>query len=80
MASMVRSLSASLIMGACIYLLAFKILVGVLGQGVFSLAFGIFVVVCAGLAIFLISAKVLGSHELSYLTNLFKLSKKREQT
>ncbi|UCG67290.1 MAG: murein biosynthesis integral membrane protein MurJ [Deltaproteobacteria bacterium] len=79
-ASMVRSLLASLIMGACIYLLAFKILVGVLGQGVFSLAFGIFVVVCAGLVIFLISAKVLGSQELSYLTNLFKLSKKREQT
>ena len=79
-ASMVRSLFASLIMGACIYLLAFRILVGVLGQGVFSLAFGILVVVCAGLAIFLISAKVLGSQELSYLTNLFKLSKKREQT
>ncbi len=70
--SLVRSFVASLIMGACIHLLAVKILTGVFAQGVLSLAFGICLTICAGVALFLILARLMGSQELSYLIDLLR--------
>jgi putative peptidoglycan lipid II flippase len=70
--SMVRSFVASLFMGACIHLLAIKVLGGVLVHGVVPMAFGICVIIGAGMALYLILARFLGSQELSYLIDLLR--------
>jgi len=77
MSSMVRSVISSIVMGICIYFLAFKIFGSILAQKTFNLALGILIIVCAGLVIYFISTHVLGSKELSSLKELLKLSKKK---
>jgi len=77
MSSMVRSFISSIVMGICIYFLAFKIFGSILAQKTFNLALGILIIVCAGLVIYFISTHVLGSKELSSLKELLKLSKKK---
>jgi len=77
MSSMVRSVISSIVMGICIYFLAFKIFGSILAQETFNLALGILIIVCAGLVIYFISTHVLGSKELSSLKELLKLSKKK---
>ena len=74
--SMVRSFLSSLIMGACIYFLAFKVLACTLNSGLSILALWILIVVCTGLFVYFVSAHVLGSRELSYLMRALKGSKK----
>jgi len=76
--SMVRSFISSLIMGICIYFLAFEILSGSAAQKTFNLALGILMIICAGLVIYGISAYVLKSTEISSLTGLLKMFKKKE--
>lgn len=76
--SMARSFISSLIMGICIYFLAFKVFASILLQKTFNLAFGIVIIVCAGLAIYFISAYILRSKELLSLTELLRISKKKE--
>jgi len=78
MRSMVRSFISSLIMSICIYFLAFKVLSSMLEQKTFNLALGILIIVCAGFVIYVISAYVLGSKELSSLKELLKVFKKKE--
>jgi len=78
MSSMLRSFISSLIMGICIYFLAFKVFGSILVQKPLNLAFGIVIIVCAGLAIYFISAYILRSKELSSLTELLSISKKNE--
>jgi len=77
MSSMVRSVISSIVMGICIYFLAFKIFGSILAQETFNLALGILIIVCAGLVIYFISTHVLGSKELASLKELLKLSKKK---
>ena len=77
MGSMVRSFLCSLIMGACVYLLTSKIFVGHPGQGILGLTTGLLVAIAAGVVIYTISAKLLGSKELPALTRAFKVSRKR---
>ena len=77
MSSIVRSFISSIVMGICIYFLAFKIFGSILAQETFNLALGILIIVCAGLVIYFISTHVLGSKELSSLKELLKLSKKK---
>jgi len=74
MGSMVRSFVSSLIMGVCIYFLTLKILPGTVAGDISMLALGILTIVCAGLVIYLISAKVLGSKELSSLGKVLRVS------
>jgi len=74
--SMVRSFLSSLIMGACIYLLAFKVLACTLNSGLSILALWILIVVCTGLFVYFVSAHVLGSKELSSLIKALKVSRK----
>ena len=76
--SMVRSFISSLVMSICIYFLAFKVFSSILEQKTFNLALGILIIVCAGLVIYVISAYVLGSKELSSLKELLKVFKKKE--
>jgi putative peptidoglycan lipid II flippase len=78
MGSMVRSFLSSLIMGACIYLLTSKILAGRSTQSIFGLTTGLLVTIAAGVIIYVISAKVLGSKEVSYLMRALKVSQKKE--
>jgi len=77
MSSIVRSFISSIVMGICIYFLAFKIFGSILAQKTFNLALGILIIVCVGLVIYFISTHVLGSKELSSLKELLKLSKKK---
>jgi putative peptidoglycan lipid II flippase len=63
--SMAKSFLSSLIMAICIYWLAFKIFPPMFTGTVVSLAFGMFLVVGAGILIYLISARLLGSNELT---------------
>ncbi len=74
--SMLRSFISASFMGACIYFLTIKVLVGTLTGGIFTLALGILVIICAGLIIYFISAYFLGSKELSSLIKTFKVSRK----
>jgi putative peptidoglycan lipid II flippase len=76
--SMARSLISSLIMSICIYFLTFKLFSSILEQNTFNLALEIMIIICAGLVIYGLSAYVLGSKELSSLTELVKVSKKKE--
>jgi len=76
--SMIRFFLCSFIMGASIYFLALKILVGNFTQGVFGLAIGLLVTIGAGVVIYIISAKVLGCQELSSLTRVLRVSQKKE--
>jgi putative peptidoglycan lipid II flippase len=72
--SMVRSFLCSFIMAVCIYLLAFKLLATTLHSGIAALTIGIFFIVCAGLAIYLTSAKLLGSKELASVMGALRRS------
>ena len=72
--SMARSFFASLIMGACIYFLAFKVFATAFTGGIFDLTIGILAVICVGLVIFFVSAKALRCQELSYLGVLLRKS------
>jgi len=74
--SMARSFLSSLIMGVCVYLLTLRFLAGNMTQGIFVLAVGVLTIVCAGLAVYLISAKLLGSKELSSLMGALKVSQR----
>jgi hypothetical protein len=65
--SMARSFLASLVMAALISVLAYKVFATAFTGGTFDLTIGILAVVCAGLVIFFISAKVLRCQELSEL-------------
>ncbi|UCH07875.1 MAG: murein biosynthesis integral membrane protein MurJ [Deltaproteobacteria bacterium] len=65
--SMARSFLASLVMAALISVLAYKVFATAFTGGTFDLTIGILSVVCAGLVIFFISAKVLRCQELSEL-------------
>jgi len=76
--SMVKSFISSLIMGICIYFLAFKVFSSIVAQKTFHLALGVLIIVCAGLVIYGISAHVLGSKELSSITELLKVAKKKK--
>ena len=76
--SMARSFISSLIMSICIYFLTFKVFSSILEQNTFNLALEIMIIICAGLVIYGISAYVLGSKELSSLTELVKVSKKKK--
>ncbi len=76
--SMARSFISSLIMSICIYFLTFKVFSSILEQNTFNLALEIMIIISAGLVIYGISAYVLGSKELSSLTELVKVSKKKE--
>lgn len=76
MGSMVRCFLSSLVMGLCIYLLALKLLAGSITRDIFTLALGILIIVCAGFVVYFISAKVLGSKELSSLIKALKVSRK----
>jgi len=77
MGSMVRCFLSSLVMGLCIYFLALKLLAGSITRDIFTLAMGILTIVCAGFVVYFISAKVLGSKELSSLIKALKVSRKR---
>jgi putative peptidoglycan lipid II flippase len=70
--SMARSFLSSLIMGICIYLLAFKALTGVLGGTALHLAAEVSIIICAGVVIYIISAKVFGSKELSSIISMLR--------
>ena len=76
MGSMVRCFLSSLVMGLCIYFLALKLLAGSITRDIFTLALGILIIVCAGFVVYFISAKVLGSKELSSLIKALKVSRK----
>jgi putative peptidoglycan lipid II flippase len=75
--SMARSLIASLVMAACISILAFKVLAPAFTGGTFGLTIGILAVVCVGLVIFFVSAKVLRCQELSELSVLMRKTGER---
>ena len=75
--SMGRSFFASLIMGACIYVLAFRVFAPALTGDIFSLLIGIVAVIGVGLIIFILSAKALRCQELSYLAALLRKSSAR---
>ena len=77
MGSMVRCFLSSLVMGLCIYFLALKLLAGSITRDIFTLALGILTIICAGFVVYFISAKVLGSKELSSLIKALKVSRKR---
>ncbi len=77
MGSMVRCFLSSLVMGLCIYFLALKLLAGSITRDIFTLALGVLIIVCAGFVVYFISAKVLGSKELSSLIKALKVSRKR---
>jgi len=74
--SMVKSFGSSLIMGACIYILTLKILAGDYTQSFFGLTIGLLVIIGAGVFIYFILAKLLGSRELSSLMEAVKVSKR----
>ena len=78
MGSMARSFLSSVIMGVCVYYLTLKFLAGNETQGIITLALGVLTIVCAGLAVYLVSAKVLGSKELSSLMGVLKVHQKKE--
>ena len=78
MGSMARSFLSSLFMGVCVYFLALKFLAGNVTQRIFPFALGVLTIVCAGLAVYLISAKVLGSRELSSLMGALKVSRRKK--
>ena len=76
--SMARSFLSSLAMGVCVYFLASKFLAGNVARDAFALALGVLIVVCAGLAVYFILAKLLGSKELSDLMGALKVSQKKD--
>lgn len=76
--SMVRSFLSSLAMGVCVYLLACKFLAGNVARDAFGLALGVLIVVCAGLTVYFVSAKLLGSKELSSLMGAFRVSRRKK--
>jgi putative peptidoglycan lipid II flippase len=75
--SMVKSFLSSLIMGACIYVLAFKILAGGYTQSFFGLTIGLLITIGAGVFIYFILAKLLGIRELLSLIEAVKVSKRK---
>jgi putative peptidoglycan lipid II flippase len=77
--SMARSFLASLIMAACIFIFAFRVLASAFTGGTLDLTIGILAVVCVGLIIFFVSAKVLGCQELSELRVLVRKTGERRK-
>jgi len=75
--SMARSFFASLIMAACISAFAFKVFAPAFTGGTFALTIGILAVVCVGLIIFFVSAKVLRCQELSDISVLVRKAGER---
>jgi putative peptidoglycan lipid II flippase len=76
--SMGRSFISSLIMGICIYFLACKVVFISGVHKTFTLALGLLIIICSGFAIYLVVSYLLGSKELSSITELLKKSKKEE--
>lgn len=76
--SMLRSFLSASFMGACIYFLASKFFLCHSIQGVFGLTTGLLATIATGVIIYIVSARVLGSKELSSLIKALKVSKKRE--
>ena len=72
--SMARSFLCSLVMGVCIYFIASRVFVDHSSQGVFGLATGLLVAIAAGVIVYAISAKVLGSKELTSVLRALKAS------
>jgi putative peptidoglycan lipid II flippase len=72
--SMARSFLCSVIMAVFIYLLAFKLFATTMHGGIATLAIGILFIVCAGLAIYFTSAKLLGSKELASVIGALRRS------
>jgi len=72
--SMARSFLSSLVMGVCIYFIASRVFVDHSSQGVFGLATGLLVAIAAGVIVYAISAKVLGSKELTSVLRALKAS------
>ena len=72
--SMARSFLCSLVMGVCIYFIASRVFVDHSSQGVFGLATGLLVAIAAGVIVYAISARVLGSKELTSVLRALKAS------
>jgi putative peptidoglycan lipid II flippase len=70
--SMARSFLASLVMAACISVLAFKVFAPMFSGSTLDLTIGILAVLCVGLIIFFVSAKILRCQELSELRVLMR--------
>ena len=75
--SMAKSFLSSLIMAICIYLLSFKIFPAMFTGTFVSLTFGVLLVVGAGILIYLISARLLGSKELTSLMDVVRRSRRK---
>lgn len=72
--SMAKSFLCSLIMGVLIYVLAFEVLAEVLNRGILAIGIGVVAIISVGLVIYFISARLLGSKELTTLLKALKLS------
>ena len=72
--SMARSFISSLIMGICIYFIASRVFVDHSSQGVLGLATGLLLAIGTGVIVYGISAKVLGSRELTSIFRALKVS------
>ncbi len=72
--SMARSFLSSLIMGICIYFIASRVFVDHSSQGVLGLATGLLLTIGTGVIVYGISAKVLGSRELTSILRALKVS------
>ncbi|MBW2076563.1 MAG: murein biosynthesis integral membrane protein MurJ [Deltaproteobacteria bacterium] len=75
--SMAKSFISSMIMAVCIYWLFFKILSAVFTGTIVGLAFGVLIVVGAGILIYLISARLLKSEELTSVLEAVRRSRRR---
>jgi len=75
--SMAKSVLSSLIMAICIYLLAFKIFPAMFTGTVVSLTFGVLLVVGAGILIYLISARLIGSKEFTSVMDVVRRSRRK---
>jgi putative peptidoglycan lipid II flippase len=73
-ASMARSFLSSLIMGMCIYFIASRLFVDDSSQGFLGLATGLLLAIATGVMVYVISAKVLGSKELTSVLRALKVS------
>jgi putative peptidoglycan lipid II flippase len=77
MGSMAKSFVSSVIMGVCIYLIASKLFIGHSSDSLFELTTGLLVAMAAGVIIYVLLARVLGSEELRSLMMTVKVSQKK---
>lgn len=75
--SMAKSFFSSMIMAICIYWLAFKIFHVMFTGTVKNLTFGMLLVVGAGILIYLILARLLGSKELTSVADVVRRSRRK---